>query len=231
MSEPPLTDEQERRIAEAMTMVERVADWLGSRYRGTLERDELVSLGYEGLVQAARRFEASMGVPFEGYAWSRVHGAMMSAIAKEISFHRFAREAGYKVMETLRDEGNVLSDSDQAHQKKLDEFTGSVLAAMLTGMVRSGSSPLALSPEGANEAREEYTRAVTVLGRTMAKLPDAEQHILKRHYYEDKLLKEIAGELNLSYATIRRRHHEALRRLGLELRRADVGQDALSGIA
>jgi RNA polymerase sigma factor FliA len=218
-------------VGEAMPMVERVADWLSSRYRGTLERDELVSLGYEGLVQAARRFEASMGVPFEGYAWSRVHGAMMSAIAKEISFYRIAREAGYKVMETLRDDGNLLTDSEESHQKRLDDFAGSLLAALLTGIVRSGAADIALGPEGQNVAREEYQRAVSVLSRAMARLPEAEQMLIRRHYYDDALLKDIAGELSMSYATVRRRHHEALRRLGRELRDADVGHDALSDMA
>lgn len=209
-------------------MVERVADWLSSRYRGTLERDELMSLGYEGLVQAARRFEPSMGVPFEGYAWSRVHGAMMTAIAREISFHRGLREAGYKVMETLRDEGASLTDTDEAHQQRLDEFTGSVLAALLTGMVRSGPPPAC---DAAGEARQEYARAVAVLGRAMAKLSEVEQRLIRRHYYDDALLKDIADELDMSYATVRRRHHDALRRLGRELRRAEVGHDALMGLA
>ena len=41
--------------------------------------DELQSAGYEGLIEAAMRYDPSIGVPFASYAHFRVRGAMIDA--------------------------------------------------------------------------------------------------------------------------------------------------------
>ena len=45
----------------------------------TVEFDDLVSLGYLGLVEAAERFDPHQGTPFEAYARRRVFGRMIDA--------------------------------------------------------------------------------------------------------------------------------------------------------
>jgi RNA polymerase sigma factor (sigma-70 family) len=67
------TDEQ---ILEGMDMVRRLA----ARYRRTpLGYDDALGAGSVALVEAARRFDPGLGVPFGGYAFLRVRGAMKDA--------------------------------------------------------------------------------------------------------------------------------------------------------
>jgi RNA polymerase sigma factor (sigma-70 family) len=67
------TDEQ---ILESMTMVRRVA----ARYRNTpLGYEDALGLGSLALMEAARRYDPELGVPFAGYAFLRVRGAMADA--------------------------------------------------------------------------------------------------------------------------------------------------------
>jgi RNA polymerase sigma factor FliA len=67
------TDEQ---ILEGMDMVRRMA----GRYRHTpLGYDDAVGAGSLALVEAARRFEPDLGVPFAGFAFLRVRGALADA--------------------------------------------------------------------------------------------------------------------------------------------------------
>jgi RNA polymerase sigma factor (sigma-70 family) len=67
------TDEQ---ILEGMDMVRRMA----ARYRHTpLGYDDAVGAGSVALVEAARRFDPDIGVPFPGFAFPRVRGALADA--------------------------------------------------------------------------------------------------------------------------------------------------------
>ena len=66
----------EEQIVEALTMVRRMA----SRYRRTpLGAEDALGVGAVALVEAARRFDPSHGVPFAGFAFRRVKGAMQDA--------------------------------------------------------------------------------------------------------------------------------------------------------
>jgi RNA polymerase sigma factor FliA len=66
-------DEQ---ILEGMDMVRRMA----GRYRNTpLGYDDAVGAGSLALVEAARRFDPGLGVPFAGFAFLRVRGALADA--------------------------------------------------------------------------------------------------------------------------------------------------------
>ena len=49
-----------------------------------VELNELISVGVLGLVEAANRFQPSLGVPFDAFARRRVHGAMLDAFAASI---------------------------------------------------------------------------------------------------------------------------------------------------
>jgi RNA polymerase sigma factor (sigma-70 family) len=66
----------EEQILEALTMVRRMA----SRYRRTpLGAEDAVGIGAVALMEAARRFDPSHGVPFGSFAFRRVKGAMQDA--------------------------------------------------------------------------------------------------------------------------------------------------------
>ena len=47
-----------------------------------MEHDDLVSFGREGLLDAARRYDESRGVPFRVYASFRVRGATYDGVRR-----------------------------------------------------------------------------------------------------------------------------------------------------
>jgi RNA polymerase sigma factor (sigma-70 family) len=88
------TDEQ---ILEGLTMVRRIA----ARYRWTrLGAEDAYGVGSLALVEAARRFDPELGVPFLGYAFLRVRGAMVDA-------SRSGKRGG------VREEREVVCDPDE----------------------------------------------------------------------------------------------------------------------
>lgn len=66
----------EDQIIEAMPMVRRMA----SRFRGTpLGAEDAFGVGALALVEAGRRYDPARGVPFAGFAFTRVRGALTDA--------------------------------------------------------------------------------------------------------------------------------------------------------
>lgn len=66
----------EEQITDALQMVRRMA----TRYRGTpLGAEDALGVGAVALVEAGRRFDQRHGVPFAGFAFTRVKWAMKDA--------------------------------------------------------------------------------------------------------------------------------------------------------
>ena len=103
----------EEQILEGMDMVRRMA----ARYRKTpLGYDDAVGAGAVALVEAGRRFDPGLGVPFAGYAFLRVRGAMADACRSD-------RRGVRPEAEVLCDPGDLCEVADRrvhAHEVRLD---------------------------------------------------------------------------------------------------------------
>lgn len=72
----PLDDAQRRRVESSLGRVEALARVMAKQV-SHVSFEELRSAGYEGLVEAAQRYDPSLGVPFTGFAHPRIRGAMI----------------------------------------------------------------------------------------------------------------------------------------------------------
>lgn len=100
------------RIHEGLPLVDMLAHQL-RRQLGAMDLDDLRSAGREGLVNAARSFDASLGVPFRRWANLRVRGAMIDAVRSQGGLPRRvynrirAIEAGDRISEaSAEDDAN-----------------------------------------------------------------------------------------------------------------------------
>lgn len=60
-----------------LSMVRRAALWARRRLPRNIEFDDLYQSASLGLLEAASRFDANFGLPFEPYAFKRVYGAVL----------------------------------------------------------------------------------------------------------------------------------------------------------
>jgi RNA polymerase sigma factor FliA len=67
-------------VADSLPLVRAVVGSMAHHYPRHCDRDELVAAGTFGLVEAARRFDPSKGVPFERWAVLRIRGAVVDAV-------------------------------------------------------------------------------------------------------------------------------------------------------
>ncbi|MGA1167427.1 MAG: sigma-70 family RNA polymerase sigma factor, partial [Burkholderiaceae bacterium] len=70
-------DETNNLVLLHLAMVKRIASHLKARVPPFMELDELIQVGMVGLLEAARAFDPTKGIEFEGFAHLRVKGAMI----------------------------------------------------------------------------------------------------------------------------------------------------------
>jgi RNA polymerase sigma factor FliA len=67
-------------IEQHLPLVRHVVFQVAVRFPRHVDREELVRAGTLGLVEAARRYDGSRGVPFERFAVQRIRGAILDAV-------------------------------------------------------------------------------------------------------------------------------------------------------
>ncbi|MEJ7730013.1 MAG: sigma-70 family RNA polymerase sigma factor [Polyangiaceae bacterium] len=225
----PLTAEQQARVREIAHIVDRIAGAM-CRHRPALDRDELTSLGREGLVEAAQTYDPSYEVSFEGFAWTRVHGAMKNGLKRERAEYRTrmaaAFAASYGYAETQADEGDPLTDSTREIEARFDAGCDGFVAAMALGFFTASARG---AGEDAAIERHVHGQALEALRAATATLPERDRAVITMHYEEQLDLKEVATKLGFSYISARRYHHAAVQRLGARMRARGISGAAAAG--
>lgn len=68
------------RIEQLLPLVRHIVFQVAVHYPRHVDRDELARAGALGLVEAARRYDAGRGVPFDRFAARRIRGAILDAV-------------------------------------------------------------------------------------------------------------------------------------------------------
>ncbi len=73
-------DRQKQLIEQHLPLVRHVVFQVAVNFPRHVDRDELATAGALGLVEAARRYDESRGVPFDRFAAQRIRGAILDAV-------------------------------------------------------------------------------------------------------------------------------------------------------
>lgn len=186
--------------------------------------DELVSCGNEGLLDAARRFDQSRGIPFRAFAYFRIRGAMLDGVRSAMPLPRRAwsklrgLEALNEITGSMRDEHSGWGPPVEANaaDAELGDHLAAMVTAMSCGMIsRPHQEPDSIAgdverdPEQAAMQAELYDRVVAAIDQ----LPSDEAAIVRCHYIEGQRFDEVAAQLRLSKSWASRLHRRAIDRL------------------
>lgn len=230
------SDESEtlRRFEETLDLVEIVARQVGRVIGGAVELDDLRSFGREGLLDAARRYDPSRGVPFRGYANYRVRGAIFDGVRKMSRLPRRVHErlaglsalalTGEGALEDLHaplPPGSGTAQADAA----LADHLAALATAVAVGLVASSAHDeegerIAVAPTEGPEEAYERAELLDVVRRAIAELPREESELVRRHYLEGQRFDHVAADLGLSKSWASRLHTRAIVRLTKRLRGA-----------
>lgn len=176
--------------------------------------DGLDGGAYEGLLFCARRYDASMGVPFRGYARRRIHEACTEEARKSKSWQQStggaeteaeieARELSAKIFDLFPElrEGFLPSsgtaDGEEPNMKNS-------IKQLLTG-----ASLIATFQESSTENQENLIDQKRLI-ELVAEMEPVHQDILWAIYYQGQSMRALAESWGLDDLAIIREHKEIL---------------------
>ncbi len=227
----PTTDPPDimARFHAELDLVEVVARQVGRAVGPAATLDDLRSFGREGLLQAARSFDASRGVPFRRWANLRIKGAMIDGVRSWGTLPRRlygklrGMEAGDRMLAAYDEEDSA---SPAATAEDADARLTSYLAGIATAIAVGTMSAAPrdnVSPEGYDVTPEDLLADAEMLARVkqiVAELPEQERTIVERHYFGGEQLDEAAASLGLSKSWGSRLHARAIESIAKALKRS-----------
>ncbi len=197
------------------------------RVRDHIELDELIGLANAGLAEAAQRYDPARGASFATFAWYRVQGSIVDGLRK--SSH-LPRRTWAKLV-ALRAASDYLEQRGERDAGAAQQGARPVEGAEALAQVRSSLSAIrtmyltsleALQDSGFDREDElaatpdvqlDTNRAAAKLRLALEALPEKEQALMKKHYWEGKNLLEAGAELGISKSWASRLHAQAVERL------------------
>jgi len=234
-----VTMDRDETIQSLLYLVQHIAGRLVAKLPSHVAKEDLISAGVVGLIDAVDRYDATKGCSLKTYASLRIRGAMVDELRSqdwvprtvhrdEKIYEAAAEKLGQKhgreaTPEEIRIE---LGMTPQAFEQ-FSERTQSIVSFSLNeacsdedgNSIDRGEIMANLSaPTAFDEILRAEDRAL--LHEELNRLPKNEKLVLCLYYIEDLRLKEIAQILKVSESRVSQIHTEALRRLTTAMRKA-----------
>ncbi len=220
-------DPLENLVNEHAPLVRRIAHHLASRLPECVQIEDLLQAGMVGLLDAARRYDASHGAAFSTYAEVRVRGAMLDELRRgdwvPRSVHRRAREVAEAIRAIEVSLGRPARDKEVAERLGitmeeylvvLRDLSGQKLLSVEELVELEGATGLELRAETADifdEVADAYAR--DRLAEAIDELPERERQVLALYYDEGLNLREIGAVLEVTESRVCQIRSQAMLRL------------------
>ena len=229
---------RDRLVASHMPLVRSIA----RRHVGKGEElEDLVQVGYVGLLKASNRFDASRGVAFATFAAPVIEGEIRHHLRDQTAPVRIPRaleETRTKLLGRRSELESALGRPPTTEElaKALDMRESEIERALIAERARRSVS---ISSELGNASPAVDGEALTssddrlLLASSMRSLDDRERQIVFLRFHADLTERQIAGEVGLSQAHVSRLLTGALAKLRTELTAtgdAAPDGDGISGI-
>ncbi|QBG47384.1 FliA/WhiG family RNA polymerase sigma factor [Verrucomicrobia bacterium S94] len=212
-------------IEAYMPLAHRVLERISIRLPSHVAVDDLLQAALVGLYKAVLDFDSDRGVPFEGYAYPRIRGAVLDELRSSDPLSRSKRKQMDRVelviAEWMKEYGEMPSEAEIAAElnMELEDFNQLMEEAKpLCSLDAVGVNMVPLhetiaDPNGVSEERAQQHDVQRLLRVGFSKLDQREQKILYLYYFEELRLSEIARLFDLTEARISQIHALSVVRL------------------
>lgn len=214
-------------------LVKRIAHHLMARLPATVILEDLIQAGMVGLLEAAKKYDASKGASFETYAGIRIRGAIIDEVRRgdwtPRSVHRNARRVSEAVQAVEARSGRDAQDGEVAAELNISvaEYHA-LLKDSAESRLFSFDKLMEPQEEGPGESiagddpdpsdHHEQEDFVKSIAREIQGLPEREKLVLSLYYDEELNLKEIGQILGVSESRVSQIHSQAALRLRSRLK-------------
>lgn len=204
-----------------MGLVLKVAKKIARRLPRQVEVDDLVGAGALGLVDAARKFDASRA-SFEAYAELRIRGAILDYLRGLDFMPRSQRARARRIDEASRDltamNGRAPETSEVAKRTGLTErevLSGRIVSSIVP-MEQDALDQISVDGRQADEPLERRELRAR-LSSAIECLPERTRRLLALYYVDEKTLKEIGTAFGVTESRACQLHSQAITKLRAEM--------------
>lgn len=219
--------DEESAIRKHMPLLHSVVNRMQVSFPSNVELDDMISAGLIGLIQAYRRYDATLGIPFVNYAASRIRGAVLDELRHSDWMSRGARTKFKMVADVIlafeQEHGRSASEEEIAaelgmsfenYQELLDEIRP-ITCIELDASPQSGETETmheivpderAFTADHLVNKRELQALVV----ERLQKMPATTRKVLAMYYFEDMRLAEIAKVFGVTESRICQIHAHAM---------------------
>ena len=217
-----LPDTREKLVNHYLPLVKVVAGRIAMGMPQYVDRDDLISNGYFGLLEAVERFDPKRGFKFETYAVVRIRGAILDAIRAQdwipVSVRQKARSYTQVLADLEQQLGRSATDDEIAgamnmNSQEFGHFLGQLQATSIMPLEDYTHSETLADSAASPSEHAEIGEVKNTLAHAIDKLPEKERVVVSLYYYEGLTLKEISLVLKLSEARISQLHTKAIFRM------------------
>lgn len=222
--------DRDQLILQHIPLLKHIAGRMSFDMPGGIDRDDIYGYGMLGLIAAADSWDASRGLKFSTYAYTKIRGAILDELRRSDFLPRGRREKVRdldKVVTRLEQENGVIPSPEEiaevmgispdevdeillsaknSNETSIDEGPSVELAAMLC-------DPKSDDPVGS----AEFEEMKVLLVEAIQQLPDQEKTVITLYYAEELLLKEISEVLGVTESRVSQIHSRALYRMNKNL--------------
>ncbi len=216
-------DTEERLVTENLPLVNYLVNEIASGLPGHVLRSDLSSAGMAALAEAARAFDASLGVPFAKYASYRIRGAILDELRSHDWASRSVRARARRRQQVedaliaqlghmpsaqeIADAMEVSVDDVRAAERDVHQSVVLSLEAFEYDGPSDDILPAAATtPEHDLVGRER----IAYLHDAVDVLPERLRAVIRGLYFEERTISDLATELHVTESRISQIRSEAL---------------------
>ena len=213
---------QRELVEEHLWLVDRLVAQAARRFPRHVERNELWSAGVLGLVEAARRYDPTFGVPFAAFASARVRGEMYEVVRSNDMaprrLRRSMREIGEMVDDLTQTLGRVPTLAEVAESASIDvnvvrsKLQAASNLALVSldegGMPPSERALMSLQHEPSEKLSQQ--ELMGALREAVGQLPEPLRSVLVRTTWGEERLIDLAEEMGVSVQRVAQYRTEAV---------------------
>ena len=216
--------EIEELITDNLRLVQSIAWHLHARVSQVVEIDDLIQIGYYGLVTAAQKYTPHEGVNFSNYASLRIRGAMVDHLRKNsnlcrttIKMQQRYNHAEQKLIKThgRQPEQIEIADAMDMPLSELQEWLKNFAANHHESMDQVYDDFSIVFASNTNNPEEELQNKDLKKLRmdALQKLPEKMALVIQLYYVEELNVYEIAEVLEVSVPRVHQLRAKALKDL------------------
>ncbi|HEY3374506.1 MAG TPA: FliA/WhiG family RNA polymerase sigma factor [Candidatus Aquicultor sp.] len=212
---------RENLILENVSLVKYVAERVKDTLPSEIDKEDLVSYGIFGLIDAIEKFDHNRGLKFETYAIPRIRGAIVDGLravdTASRSMRQKAKQLGKAYVAVEKRVGRAATDNEVAQELGMNTASYNAMISQVSRLsvlyldeiVSHDGEPGATLGERVEDKNSfnpsdlmEINEVRDSLIQGIESLSEQERLVISLYYYEDLTLKETSQVMGLSESRI-----------------------------